>query len=152
MEKMWNDKCTASWEIKYVMVDDINKFVEIKESEKRGNGLFVLRDFKKGEILYSLKKGKIINHDEIQNLSKQEKIHLDQVGENEYEIIESPGCYVNHSCEPNIEEKDRVGYALRDIKKGEEITLDYDKVAYLEEPFACHCGSKKCRGFVLGRK
>lgn len=134
------------------MANNMNQFVEIRKSEKHENGLFALKDFKKGESLYSLKKGRIVNYDEIQKLSERQKIHLDQIGENEYEIIEPPGCYINHSCEPNVEEKDRIGYALRDIKKGEEITIDYDKITHLEEPFECHCGSKNCRGFVRGRK
>ena len=130
----------------------MNQFIEIRKSEKHGNGLFALKDFNNGENLYSLKKGRIINCGEIQNLSEQEKIHLDRIGENEYEITEPPGCYINHSCEPNVEEKDRIGYALRDIKKGEEITLDYNKIAYLEKQFECRCGSKNCRGFVRGRQ
>lgn len=138
--------------IKNATVVNMNQFVKIRKSEKHGSGLFTLRSFKKDESLYSLRKGRIVNHDEIQNLSEFEKIHLDQIGKDEYEIIESPGCYINHSCEPNVEEKDRTGYALRDIKKGEEITIDYDNIAYLEEPFECHCGSKNCRGFVHGRK
>jgi SET domain-containing protein len=102
--------------------------------------------------MYILKKGKIVSRDEIKSLSEPEKMHLDKIGENEYEVIESPGCYVNHSCEPNVEEKDRAGYALKEVKKGEEITIDYDKIAYLEKPFECHCGSRSCRGFVRGRK
>lgn len=130
----------------------MNNFVEIGKSEKNGKGLFALKDFKKGEEIYVSKKGKIVSHDETINLSELEKIHLDKIGENEYEVTESPGCYINHSCEPNVEEKDRTGYALRDIKKGEEITIDYDEIAYIEKRFECHCGSKKCRGFVRGKK
>ena len=91
------------------MGDNMNQFIEIRKSEKHGNEPFALKDFKKGAVLYSFKKGRIVRYNEIQNLSELEKIHLDQVGENEYEIIESPGCYINHSCEPNIEEKERIG-------------------------------------------
>lgn len=134
------------------MGNNKNQFVKIRKSKKNENGLFALRDFKKGESLYLLKKGRIVNYNEIQNLSKQEKMHLDQVGENKYEIIEPPGCYINHSCEPNTEERNRTGYAVRDIKKDEEIMIDYDKIAYLEKPFKCHCGFKNCRGFVRGKK
>jgi len=134
------------------MADNMNQFVEIRKSEKHGDGLFALKDFKRGESLYSLKKGRIVKHNEIQNLSELEKMHLDKIGKDEYEIIESPGCYINHSCGPNAEEKDRTGYALKDIKRDEEITIDYDKIAHLEAPFECHCGSKDCREFVRGRK
>jgi len=130
----------------------MNQFVEIKKSKKHGNGLFALKNFRKGESVYLLKKGKIVNYDKIQNLSDQEKMHLDKIGENEYEIMEPPGCHINHSCEPNVEEKDRTGYALKDIKKGEEITIDYDKIAYFEKPFKCRCGSKNCRGLIRGKK
>lgn len=131
------------------MGNDRNQFVEIRKSEKHGQGLFVLKDFKKGESVYSLDKGKSVKYEEIRNLSEQEKMHLDQTGENEYEIIEPPGCYINYSCDPNVVERNRMGCALRDIKAGEEITVDY---VYLEKPFECHCGSKNCRGFVRGSK
>ncbi len=134
-----------------VMAGNIYQFVEIRKSAKHGNGLFALRDFGKGESVYLLEKGRIVNYDEIQSLSEQKKIHLDRIGKNEYEVIEPPGCYINHSCEPNVEERDRIGYTLRNISKGEEITIDYDKIAYLEKPFECRCGSKNCRGFVQGR-
>lgn len=130
----------------------MNNFIEIRKSEKHGKGLFALKDFRKGESVYSLKKGRRVSYDEIQNLSEQEKIHLDKLGEDEFEIIEPPARYMNHSCGPNVAEKDRIGFALREIKKGEELTIDYDKIAYLEKPFKCHCGSKICRGFVRGRK
>lgn len=135
-----------------IMHDTARQFVQVEKSAIHGEGLFALKNFGKGDRVYSFAKGRVVAHSEIQNLSEQEKIHLDQVGENEYEIIEPPGCYINHSCEPNVEERDRIGYALRDIKKGEEITIDYDKIAYLEKPFECRCGSKNCRGFVRGRK
>lgn len=130
----------------------MNEFVEVRKSKKHGNGIFALKDFNIGEKLYSFEKGWTVSHSEIANLSELEKIHLDRIGEDQYEIIEFPGCYINHSCEPNTEEKNREGYALRDIKKGEEITIDYDKNVYLEKPFQCHCGSKKCRGIVQGKK
>lgn len=132
--------------------DNMDQFAGIKKSGKHGRGLFALKDFKPGERAYVFKKGKIVGRDEIKNLPEVEKMHLDKIGENEYEVIKSPGCYVNHSCEPNVKEKNRTGYALRDIKQGEEITIDYDKIAYLEKPFKCRYGSKTCHGFARGRK
>jgi hypothetical protein len=70
--------------------------------------------------------------------------------------------WINHSCAPNceaIEEGGRVFiYALRDIRRGEE--LGYDYKLFLEEPhtaalkrdFACHCGAPECRGTMLVSK
>ncbi|MGC2657156.1 MAG: SET domain-containing protein-lysine N-methyltransferase [Bryobacteraceae bacterium] len=59
--------------------------------------------------------------------------------------------YINHSCEPNLVARILKGHiiyvSLRDIKPGEELTLDYhfDKKV---EKVPCHCGALKCRGTI----
>ena len=53
-----------------VMANNMNQFVEIRKSIKHGNGLFALKDFKKGERLYLLEKGRVVNYNEIQDLSE----------------------------------------------------------------------------------
>ena len=126
--------------------------VEIRTSGIHGTGLYAARDFAKGKQIYMYPKGKIVSDDEIAQLPPEEQLHLDKVGEGRYEVISPPACYVNHSCDPNIEERDHAGYALRDIRKGEELSMDYDKVAYLDEPLRCSCGARNCRGIVRGKK
>ena len=57
----------------------------------------------------------------------------------------------NHSCDPNTAYDGLNVVALRDIKKGEELTLDY--ATFLDEhmePFQCQCGTAKCRGLITG--
>ena len=57
----------------------------------------------------------------------------------------------NHSCNANTAYKGLNVYALRDIKKGEELTLDY--ALFLDEhmePFNCSCGSENCKGYITG--
>lgn len=58
---------------------------------------------------------------------------------------------INHSCDPNawLEGLDLV--ARRNIKPGEEITIDY-ATFYNErmESFKCHCRSRKCRKVIRG--
>lgn len=61
--------------------------------------------------------------------------------------MQSPEKYVNHSCDPNTEIKNRRDMAMRDIKKGEEITSDYTGQGS-STSFICKCGSEKCRGFI----
>ena len=129
-----------------------NNSIQIKKSGIEGMGVFATMDFKKGDLVYSFQKGKIVGVADIQNILEQEKRYLDKIGDDEFEIIEPPARYVNHSCDPNVSEKERVAYALRDVQNGEEITIDYDKIAYLEKPFECHCGFKNCRGLVRGRQ
>jgi SET domain-containing protein len=59
--------------------------------------------------------------------------------------------FINHSCGPNTYlrvMKDRVEfYALRDIKKGEELSCDYGETHH-EGKLPCKCGAKNCRGFI----
>jgi len=57
----------------------------------------------------------------------------------------------NHSCNPNTAYEGLNVVALRNIAKGEELTLNY--ASFLDEhmePFNCQCGSPGCCGLVSG--
>lgn len=56
-------------------------------------------------------------------------------------------AFINHSCAPNaymrVVPGDKVAFfALRDIRPGEEITIDYRDPAH---PEVCRCGADACR-------
>jgi hypothetical protein len=55
----------------------------------------------------------------------------------------------NHSCDPNTKLRGLDLVAARDIRRGEELTIDY---ASFENPeaamFECSCGTTKCRGLI----
>lgn len=59
--------------------------------------------------------------------------------------------YINHCCDPNIWTLITKGHILymaaRDIKKGEELTVDYHFSKDVET-VPCKCGSPKCRGTI----
>lgn len=44
--------------------------------------------------------------------------------------------------------RERVDLATREIKKGEEITVDYVLEQVPDLDFPCNCGSQSCRGFL----
>lgn len=59
--------------------------------------------------------------------------------------------FINHSCDPNTffrctPERAEV-YALRAIRKGEELTCDYGESQH-EGKLPCRCGAANCRGFI----
>lgn len=57
----------------------------------------------------------------------------------------------NHSCRPNTAYEGLNVIALRDIRKDEELTLDY--TSFLDEhmqPFHCNCGAPDCRKWITG--
>lgn len=59
--------------------------------------------------------------------------------------------YINHCCEPNLIARIVKGHilymSLRDIRPGEELTVDYhfDKKV---ERVPCKCGAPRCRGTI----
>lgn len=67
--------------------------------------------------------------------------------------------FINHSCKPNcvayMQRKRVFIYALRNIKKGEELTYDYSytREGEFEESwkdlYVCRCGASNCRGTIL---
>ena len=59
--------------------------------------------------------------------------------------------YINHSCRPNCFMRTVHGrllvLALRDIRPGEEITLDYVSSLHSDRK-RCTCGARGCRGTI----
>lgn len=63
--------------------------------------------------------------------------------------------YINHSCDPNLVTRIVKGhilyFSLRQIRKGEELTVDYH-FAHNVEKVLCSCGTTKCRGTINLKK
>lgn len=59
--------------------------------------------------------------------------------------------YINHSCEPNtftrLTRERAEFYALRRIRPGEELTVDYGE-SHHEGKLRCRCGASCCRGWI----
>jgi len=91
-----------------------------------------------------------LTREEIKKLSKDDQNHTDYVGKGLYVLMQAPSKFVNHSCEPNTYVKNAQDIALRNIKKGEEITTDYSINGVDEWELKCNCGSKNCRKIVYG--
>lgn len=64
--------------------------------------------------------------------------------------------FINHSCDPNAETQKwtvnnelRIGFfSVKDIKRGEEITFDYQYQRYGKEAQKCYCEATNCRGWI----
>lgn len=59
--------------------------------------------------------------------------------------------FINHSCQPNtftrMTDTRAEFYALRDIARGEELTVDYED-SHHNGKLACRCGAPGCRGRI----
>lgn len=132
----------------------LNPKIEPRKSEKEGNGEFAIEDIKKGEIL-AIFGGHIITSDERNNLPENVRylsVGIDNemfIGPKNIDELDDADWF-NHSCEPNAGLKGQIFLvAMRDIKKGEEITFDYvmscSQNGEKRILFECNCGSKNCR-------
>lgn len=70
--------------------------------------------------------------------------------------------WINHGCDPNCEAREEKGrvyiYALRKIKRGEELCYDYRlqlderHTSKLKKSYECRCGAANCRRTMLAPK
>lgn len=92
-----------------------------------GKGVYVNRDFKKGEVViqYRLKP---LTEEEYEQLPESEKMFTHSHRGQTY-LYSEPERYVNHSDHPNTYQDlvKQCDIALRDIEKGEMITTDATK-------------------------
>jgi SET domain-containing protein len=135
------------------------KLYKIKKSNIDNKGLYAAKNIKYGKIIINYK-GKIITKKETDTNPKYDNdkaIYLfnlnnryDLDGDFEYNIAR----LINHSCDPNCEVNGKGLklwiFALRDIKKGEELSYDYG-FGYDDDyrQFVCKCGAKNCVGYIV---
>ncbi|KAE8689525.1 Histone-lysine N-methyltransferase ASHH3 [Hibiscus syriacus] len=136
------------------------KNLKLIQTEKCGAGIVADEDIKHGEFVIEYV-GEVIDDKTCEERLWKMKhrgetnfylceINRDMVIDATYKGNKSR--YINHSCCPNtemqkwiIDGETRIGiFALRDIKKGEPLTYDYQFVQFGADQ-DCHCGSSGCR-------
>jgi len=126
-----------------------SKKLVVKSTGKYGKGIFAGEDIRKGEVIYVLS-GERMNLAEMISRVNSKKEYIDdplQIGKRTYIDLDTFSHTFNHNCDPNAGiRKNSELFALRDIKKGEEITYDYSAtIAPTKWHMKCKCGSHKCR-------
>jgi SET domain-containing protein len=125
--------------------------LEVRESSIYGRGCFALVAFPKRKKIAAYAGELIRGHRRIQaRVDTQEVVKVVWVNDDiaiDGAIGGNETAFINHSCEPNAYMRSAPGnkvifFALRDIRKGEEITIDYRDP---EHPEVCRCGARKCR-------
>ncbi len=128
------------------MIGDIT----VKDAGSKGKGVFALRDFRPGEFIFRRRHGRVISNHEAASLSEDERRHLTELDFETSAVLLPPGCYLNHSCDPNSMRSGVKVFAWRDIRRGDEVTIDYRLNAFDAQRWKCECGSKDCPGEVTG--
>lgn len=133
----------------------------MKGNSIAGFGIYASRNIREGEIIFQGEERaqRIVTRRYVdKNWNEEEKLHFRRYAypvSHELFILwdEDPSEWApqNHSCEPNTAFDGLNVLALRNIRKDEELTLDYTQ--FLDEhmePFQCQCGSSRCRGLIMG--
>ncbi len=127
--------------------------------DKKGLGLYAAQNIKKGTKIINYI-GKIITKKQTEQSQKYDNakpiylFNLNNRYDLDWDYSFNTARLINHSCSNNCE-YDGKGLklwvtAIRDIKKGEELTCDYG-FGYDEDykQFPCNCGSKNCCGYIV---
>src|SRR5438270_11862360 len=99
--------------------------VEVRDAGVKGKGVFALRAFRRGEFIFRRRHGRIVRNDEVQQLTDEDQQHLCELDWETSAILLPPGCFLNHSCEPNAMRSGVKVFAWRDICPGGEVASDY---------------------------
>jgi hypothetical protein len=122
----------------------MEKDIAIRRNIK-GIGVYALRPFKKGEKIVKFTGRK---YSDVFHYRRGTITDPLQVGPKSYIDLYHPGIDFNHSCDPNAGLKGVMTlFAIKNIKRNEEITFDYSTT--MDESFICHCGAKSCRGIMM---
>ena len=141
--------------------------ISVRGSKIHGKGVFATTFIPKGTRIIEYK-GKRISEDAADDkYGNDEGTHTFLFLLDDKVVIDAnykgnSARWINHSCDPNCdatEEEGRVFIdARRNIKPGEELGYDYKLIVderytpALKRMYACGCGTKACRGTILGSK
>lgn len=119
-------------------------------------GAFAIAPIRKGEIV-AVKAGHIIDRATLERKAKVIDGAYTQIDD---DLFIAPltraertlsMIYLNHRCEPNCGIRGQITFvAMRNIKRGEELTIDYAMTDNGGEPMTCHCGIPSCRNVIRG--
>lgn len=119
--------------------------VIIKKSDSHGKGIFSLSNIKKGRFVFRFTGKKIDIMDPRLNPKCMQVSLWQFICPDKKDI----GYYLNHSCDSNCYVVHDKIIAKKDIKPGEEITIDYSLATTDTSWFMkCGCKRKNCRKVI----
>jgi uncharacterized protein len=126
----------------------------IGKSGINGKGCFATVRFPGGKMIAEYTGEKITDAEATRRAQKRRVLRICAIN-SRWSLDGSRGGngthYINHSCQPNSFMKILYGhiqfYALRDIRPGEEITIDYEYTLHSDKK-RCYCGALNCRGTI----
>jgi len=131
---------------------------EVRESPIHGRGLFAKEKIDQGEVVL-VKGGHIVDRETLRRevTPKLGPVEI-QIDDNFFIVPvtaderEASMLYSNHSCDANLGMRGEITFvAMRDIKRGEELTHDWAMTDNDDYSIECKCGAPNCRKAVTGK-
>ncbi|HYO63268.1 MAG TPA: SET domain-containing protein-lysine N-methyltransferase [Pyrinomonadaceae bacterium] len=126
----------------------------VRESPIDGKGCYATQFFARGRKIAEYAGERISRREVARRVRRRRKHRICAI--NQYWSLDGARGgngthYINHSCAPNAYMKNLYGhvlfFALRDIRPGEEITVDY-VYTYHSDRKKCRCRAPGCRGTI----
>jgi len=128
--------------------------VEVGASAIQGLGVFARRSFPAGDRIRRINVVREVTAGSPIREDLGERLDHCAYPNDKVVLLGIPDRHINHSCDPNAYEQfeRHASYivARRDIRAGEEITVDYNINISEGTSWPCRCGSPRCRGEVAG--
>lgn len=145
------------------------QFILVKSSKIHNKGVFAKKDISKGTKVIEYVGEKITKAEAERRAERQLKnsknhsvdggvyiFELNKKYDIDGKVSWNPAQFINHSCDPNCEVENIQGHlwiiAVKEIKKGEEITYNYGYDLENYEDHPCRCGSKNCKKFIVAKE
>ncbi|MCX6815833.1 MAG: SET domain-containing protein-lysine N-methyltransferase [Candidatus Aenigmarchaeota archaeon] len=123
----------------------------VRRVGKKGMGVFSNKPFKKGQMILRINTRDRITKKNESKMTNYDWNHVNAWGCKKYYRMKPPEKFINHSCNPNSFDKGGLLYAMKRIKKGDEVTLDYSIGGVEDWKMVCKCGGGNCRKIVRGK-
>lgn len=141
----------------------------VRDSKIHGKGVFATRKIAAGSLVVEYEGERISWKEAVrrENAKPADDFHTFFFSLESGKIIDggshgNDARWINHACEPNCQAREEDGhvfiYALRDIRRGEELNYDYGLILEqrhtpaLKRAYACLCGAPSCRHTLLAPK
>ncbi|KKQ53386.1 hypothetical protein A2865_00505 [Candidatus Woesebacteria bacterium RIFCSPHIGHO2_01_FULL_39_17] len=128
---------------------------EVKETKSKGRGIFAKNPISEGTLIGDYV-GKLVHLKDVDFDKEKENLYLMYYSDTTgiYPNLKKPGIYLlNHSCTPNCWifkfNRHTLVFALKNIKKGDELTISYlfpPCKQCIDCTHICSCESKVCTG------
>jgi hypothetical protein len=131
--------------------------LSIEPSRINGKGCFTTIDFPRGRKIAEYTGERISDLEARKRARKRRILRICDI-DGRWSLDGARGGngthYINHSCQPNAYMKTLyehvLFFALRNIRAGEEITIDYEQTLHPDSK-RCRCGAVNCRGTINNR-